>query len=294
MPDSMPQGRERPAMIDLHCHLLPGLDDGARTHRVARAMAQAAVAAGVGQIVCTPHCTADDRGLAGRIARIRRSVEALNRELVQMGLPLRLHTGMELMCGEKLPQMVERGEVLTLAESRYLLIEFLFDASRPRIERAADQVRGGDISRSWPIRSAMPPFSETHRAWWTGSMQTVCFSWIRTVCWGGLATAAPALRIGPWSAVWPTWWPAMPTIHSAAQFPWTRYGTTFGGATPPAMRTCCFGGTPAASWRTRLWSLRMSFDRCRPQNGVCCLDRGSLFLLAVPVTYVAEKVRRPC
>lgn len=141
MPDRMPQGRERPAMIDLHCHLLPGLDDGARTHRAAWAMAQAAVAAGVGQIVCTPHCTADDRGLAGRIARIRRSVEELNRELVQMGVPLRLHTGMELMCSEKLPQTVERGEVLTLAGSRYLLIEFLFDASRPRIERAADQVR---------------------------------------------------------------------------------------------------------------------------------------------------------
>ena len=43
-------------MRDMHCHILPGVDDGARDLRESLAMAQAAQAAGITEIVCTPHC----------------------------------------------------------------------------------------------------------------------------------------------------------------------------------------------------------------------------------------------
>lgn len=43
-------------MRDLHCHILPGVDDGARTLDESLAMLEAAKAAGVTSIVCTPHC----------------------------------------------------------------------------------------------------------------------------------------------------------------------------------------------------------------------------------------------
>ena len=44
-----------PDVIDLHCHLLPGVDDGAQNLSVSLAMARAAVAQGVTVIACTPH-----------------------------------------------------------------------------------------------------------------------------------------------------------------------------------------------------------------------------------------------
>jgi hypothetical protein len=42
-------------MIDLHCHILPGIDDGAANLGVSPGMAQASVADGVSVVVCTPH-----------------------------------------------------------------------------------------------------------------------------------------------------------------------------------------------------------------------------------------------
>lgn len=43
-------------MRDIHCHILPGVDDGARDLAMSLSMLEAAKAAGVTSIVCTPHC----------------------------------------------------------------------------------------------------------------------------------------------------------------------------------------------------------------------------------------------
>ena len=129
------------AITDLHCHLLPRLDDGAKTPEIAYDMAKTAAGAGVRQIVCTPHCTAGDPGMRQRIAIIRRSVEVLNYVFSQKELPVSLYAGMELFCNDNLLETLERRELLTLAGSRYLLIEFPFEESLSRIEWVANMVQ---------------------------------------------------------------------------------------------------------------------------------------------------------
>ena len=128
-------------MTDLHCHLLPGLDDGAKTPETAYVMARQAAAAGVRQIVCTPHCTTGDPGLRQRLVKIKKAVEVLNYVFRQMQLPVTLCSGIELLCNDRLPETLERHEFLTLAGSRYLLIEFPFDVPLSQIEWAANAVR---------------------------------------------------------------------------------------------------------------------------------------------------------
>lgn len=128
-------------MIDLHCHLLPGLDDGAKTPEISCGMAKAATAAGVRQIVCTPHCTTGDPELRPRLVRIQKAVAVLNYVFRQKGMPVTLHAGVELLCNDRLPEALERQEFLTLAGSRYLLIEFPFDVPLSRIEWSAVAVR---------------------------------------------------------------------------------------------------------------------------------------------------------
>lgn len=130
-----------PAMTDLHCHILPGLDDGAKTPETTLQMAKQALQSGVRQIVCTPHCTTGDPGLRTRLTRIEKAVEMLNYVFGQMQLPVTLYAGIELLCNDRLPETLERREFLTLAGSRYLLIEFPFDVPLSRIEWAANAVR---------------------------------------------------------------------------------------------------------------------------------------------------------
>lgn len=124
-------------MIDLHCHILPGLDDGSPNTEESLAMAAMAADTGTGQIVCTPHCSAGDDALDARCARIRRRTERLNALLARNRIPLQLHPGMELLCTEGLEEVLDRRAVLTLAGSRYLLIEFDFGVPAQAIEHAA-------------------------------------------------------------------------------------------------------------------------------------------------------------
>lgn len=143
-----PFGKTRcaPVMTDLHCHILPGLDDGAKSPKMTLQMAQQAAAAGVRQIVCTPHCTTGDPGLRQRLTRSEKAVEVLNYVFGQMKLPVTLYVGMELLCNDRLPETLQRREFLTLAGSQYLLIEFPFDVPLSRIEWAANAVwRAGYI-----------------------------------------------------------------------------------------------------------------------------------------------------
>ena len=59
--------RPERGLVDLHCHLLPGIDDGAKTPEVTFQMARMAAESGVRQIVCTPHCTAGAHHMRQRI-----------------------------------------------------------------------------------------------------------------------------------------------------------------------------------------------------------------------------------
>ena len=81
-------------MIDLHCHILPGVDDGSADEEESCAMARLAVESGVTDIAATPHCNAPDpfynyadSALHARFARLRQRLE---RERI----PLRIHEGM--------------------------------------------------------------------------------------------------------------------------------------------------------------------------------------------------------
>src|SRR5690606_10593166 len=89
-----PAHRGRPGrrtVIDLHCHLLPAIDDGAADESVSLEMARIAVADGIRTIACTPHIYPGfyENDRAGIVAR----VAALQRRLDDEGIPLRLTFG---------------------------------------------------------------------------------------------------------------------------------------------------------------------------------------------------------
>jgi len=107
-------------MIDIHCHILPELDDGAANLETALDMARLAAADGITRLAATPHmkCWQADlcHSLPGRL-------EALQRELNLNGIPLRLTGGSEVGIGPELKEDPGDERSYTLNGSRYLLLE---------------------------------------------------------------------------------------------------------------------------------------------------------------------------
>jgi len=121
-------------MIDLHCHILPGLDDGAADLGVALEMARAFVADGVAVVACTPHILP---GLYHNSADgIRNATSALQAVLEREGIPLRLVPGADNHIAPDGPARLRSGQMLALADSRYVLIEPPHNVVPQRIEAA--------------------------------------------------------------------------------------------------------------------------------------------------------------
>jgi protein-tyrosine phosphatase len=119
-------------VIDLHCHLLPGVDDGAEDLSTSLTMARQAVAQGVTVVACTPHILPGVYHNHGPDIRsaTRHLQEALNRE----GIPLQLATGADVHMVPNFLGGLRSGELLTLADSRYVLVEPPHTVAPPQIE----------------------------------------------------------------------------------------------------------------------------------------------------------------
>ena len=107
-------------MIDLHSHILPELDDGARNLQDAIAMARMAVQSGVTAMVATPHCAEDRR------REVYDAWMFFRDALEESGIPLQLFLGMEIFGTPSTAHMLREESLFTLNGSRYPLIEFSF------------------------------------------------------------------------------------------------------------------------------------------------------------------------
>ncbi len=110
-------------MIDLHVHILPGIDDGARSLQDSLDMARLAVSDGINSMVATPHVIKGSYN--NKKENIIQAVDNLNQEFLKHGINLLVYPGAEYMLDPDLPRLLEEGQLLTINDGgRYLLIEF--------------------------------------------------------------------------------------------------------------------------------------------------------------------------
>jgi protein-tyrosine phosphatase len=108
-------------MIDIHTHILPGLDDGAANWEETLRLARAAVQEGITAVVATPHHA---NGKYDNAAKdVVPLAELACKRLSDAGIPLQVLHGQEIRTHSGLLDAWEQGELLTLGGSRYLLIE---------------------------------------------------------------------------------------------------------------------------------------------------------------------------
>jgi protein-tyrosine phosphatase len=140
-------------MVDLHCHILPGLDDGAQTLEDAVDLARAAEDAGIDTIVATPHIREDYPFPLDLIAERAGEVRA---SLAQAGIAVQLLTAGELAL-TKIPDLDDDElTALCLGNGPYLLIESPYTQQVPSLLETAlfnVQLRGFKPVLAHPERS---------------------------------------------------------------------------------------------------------------------------------------------
>ncbi|MEW8970787.1 MAG: CpsB/CapC family capsule biosynthesis tyrosine phosphatase [Mesobacillus sp.] len=108
-------------MIDLHCHILAGIDDGAQTLEDSIEMARAAVTEGIDMIIATPHHK------NGRYENSKQSIiektNQLNEVLTREDIPLKILPGQETAIHGDLLKGITLGEVSTLNDTKYIFVE---------------------------------------------------------------------------------------------------------------------------------------------------------------------------
>lgn len=109
--------------IDIHSHILPGVDDGSRSMEQSLDMLRTAAEHGIRGMILTPHNKAEHRNVS--VEGICRRVQELQEAAEQEMIPVKLYPGNEIFYRDGVAEMLEDGELCTLAGSRYVLVEFL-------------------------------------------------------------------------------------------------------------------------------------------------------------------------
>lgn len=109
--------------VDMHCHIVPGVDDGPAGMEDAVALARALVRDGISTVIATPHQLGRWEG-QNPAANVRAAIGMLQQTLETQKIPLKLLPGAEVRLDAMIPRLLERDIILTLADARrYLLLE---------------------------------------------------------------------------------------------------------------------------------------------------------------------------
>jgi protein-tyrosine phosphatase len=115
-------------MVEIHCHILPEVDDGAWDMEAAVAMAKIARDSGVKKIITTPHFKGEPAAL-GSVGLFRHQLRLLQSRLKREKIEVELLPGAEVLCVPQTMELAQTGRLPTLGTGRYVLTEFYFDAS---------------------------------------------------------------------------------------------------------------------------------------------------------------------
>ena len=125
---------------DIHSHLIYGVDDGAHKRESMEDMLRNAAIDGIDTIISTPHMTPGQ--VKFDMDTYLRHMDTAREYCEKTGLKLTLYTGAEILYTPDTPRFLREKRVLTLADSRYVLIEFMPDATLRHLYDALSRVAG--------------------------------------------------------------------------------------------------------------------------------------------------------
>lgn len=106
-------------VTDIHAHFIYGVDDGARTLEESLELIKMAAEQGVKKIIATPHTMPELTS-----TEIAKKLNIIKAKVREANIDCELYTGQEIFYSEKAIEYLKSGRYLTLADSKYILVEF--------------------------------------------------------------------------------------------------------------------------------------------------------------------------
>lgn len=113
-------------MIDIHTHVLPGVDDGSQSMEDSLELLAIAADSGVDTVVATPHCNVPDEFDNYADEELNERFVQLDKAREEAGIPIRLCRGMEVFATQDLPDLLRENKIWPINGTRYFLVEFAF------------------------------------------------------------------------------------------------------------------------------------------------------------------------
>lgn len=128
-------------ICDMHCHILPGIDDGAASMEETLAVIEDAVRQGIRRMIVTPHFH-PGRYMANA-GLVMERLRQVKEECIKNRIPITLYPGQECYYFSGLVDELKKGNALTMAGSRYVLVEFEPDCLYSYLQRGLRELQNG-------------------------------------------------------------------------------------------------------------------------------------------------------
>ncbi|MGH9689493.1 MAG: tyrosine-protein phosphatase [Candidatus Acidiferrales bacterium] len=189
-------------MIDIHCHILPALDDGAESLEVARAMAEMAIADGITHVIATPHASQNYPFNSDVVKRRRDELQALfeGRLILRTGCDFHLSF-------ENLLEIRHDPERFTLNQKNYLLVEFADFSIPPALDQSLHELQ---------LAGLTPIITHPERNPLIRAQPERLFQWLRQGCYVQVTAQSLLGRFGSAAQEVTTQWLDAGAVHFLA------------------------------------------------------------------------------
>lgn len=117
-------------MIDVHSHILPGIDDGAETLEDSLEILRELIEAGVTEVIATPHYMPETNYVSPK-SENQKLLRKLRTRAKKEHLDIKIHLGNEIYINESISQLIKDKAISTLAGKKYILVELPLNEEYP-------------------------------------------------------------------------------------------------------------------------------------------------------------------
>ena len=125
-------------IVDVHCHIMPGIDDGSRDITETLKMLKIAQSEGITHMVATPHFKSGHRNASPQ--NVKELIQSVGKEAAAQGTDIKLYQGNEILFHDEMCEELDNGRISRINGTDYVLVEFMPSDPYQYIRNSLDEI----------------------------------------------------------------------------------------------------------------------------------------------------------